>query len=170
MTTTAPVPTTMSTSDKIATYFVVPVIPDDGSTESILYFEEVAGTEKWGRVSSKNLNARGQGRNAGKIVLLQPAPEIITGHTDLPTDKLDTTVTLYAGVAQTLIISDDLDSVYPLSPDGTLTIPVTAHTTRGLILVFSKASSLPPYAIMQLIGSTDPEIKNSTGGLGGGGH
>lgn len=162
---TEPVPTTMSVSDKIATYYVVPVIPNDGSTENVMYYEEVSETEKWKKVSSKDLNARGQHRNAGKIKLLQPTTDTIITRTDLPFDMLDQTAHLYAGVARTLVVSDDLESVYPLGHDQSLTIPVTADTARGLILVFTKAPAvgMPPYPITQLIASTDPEIKNSTG-------
>jgi len=168
MTKTEQVPTTMSVSDKIATYFVVPIVPETGTSENVWYYEEVSETEKWKKVSSKNLNARGQNRDAGKIMLLQPSTDTIRERTGLPLDKLDQTVALYAGVARTLTVSQDpLESVYPLAADGTLTIPVIAHTVRGLILVFSKwaGPGMPPYPITQLIASTDPEIKNTTGGI-----
>jgi len=172
MTKAESVPTSESVSDEIATYFVVPIIPFDNGTQNVLYYEPVSKVEKkWRKVSSKDLNARGQDRNANKILLLQPSVDMIVEHTDLGKDILDATVHLYAGVAKTFAVTDEFESVYPLSSDRTLIIPVAPETVRGLILVFTKASGTgkKPDAITQLIASPDPEIKNSTGGVSDGG-
>lgn len=162
---TEPVPATESASDKIATYYVIPVVPGEGSTENVLYYEELSKADKWKDVSPKNLNAKGQGHNADKIRLLQPTTATIIARTGLPVEILDQTANLYAGVARTLAVSEELPGVYPLGTDGALTIPVTVGTVRGLILVFTQApaSGVLPRPVTQLIASTDPEIKNSTG-------
>lgn len=172
MTTIESVTTTPPVIDEIATYFVVPIIPFDNGTENVLYYQPVPKDGKnWSRVLSKDLNARGQNRNANKILLFQPSVDEIKANTDIPADMLDNNVTLYAGVAKTFKVTDGFESVYPLRSDGTLIIPVTAHTVRGLILVFTKSSGTgkTPRAVTQLIASPDPEITNSTGGLGDGG-
>ena len=157
---------TVSAQDKkIATYYVVPVIPGEGSTETVLYYEESPTSDNWRLVSPKDLNAKHQGGNENKIKLLQPTPERIEKFAGLPSGILDETARLYAGVARAFAMYDDQGSVYPLC-DGALTIPVTSNTVRGLILIFTKgpASGTSPYPVTQLIASTDPEIKNSTGG------
>jgi len=152
-------------SDKIATYYVVPVIPGESSTESVLYYEDSPSPEKWQPVAPDKLNARGQNRNAGMIKLLQPPTDTIIARTGLPSNVLDLTVRLYAGVARTLAVTDELGGAYGLI-DGSLIIPVLADTKRGLILVFTQTagSGKLPTPVTRLIGSTDPEIKNSIGG------
>jgi hypothetical protein len=159
-------PAAVSVSDKIATYFVVPVIPGEGSTESVLYYEEVSPEQLWQKVDANKLNARGQNRNAGMIKLTQPSPEIITKRSGLPAGILDTTVTLYAGVARTLGVGEELGGAYSVGAAGALIIPVLADTKRALILVFTQKAGTgkEPTAVTRLIGSTDPEIKNSVGG------
>jgi hypothetical protein len=159
---TEPVPATVSPQDKIATYYVIPVAPGEGSTQNLVYYEAVSGAPKWQKVSSKNLNAIGQGKSASMIRLVQATAKQISEYTDLPSDILDPTANLYAGVARTLAQTDGLQSVYSLNTDGALVIPVLADTTRGLILLFTKSLG-PGTAITQLIPSTDPQIKNSAG-------
>lgn len=151
---------------QIATYFVVPIIPFGGSTQNVLYYEQLPNLPKWTRVDPKKLNARGQGCNANQILVYQPAIDTIIARTDLGSDVLDHSVNLYAGVAKTLGDSDSLPSMFPMGSDGTLVIPVTAETVRGLILVFTKTGAAAELGarITQLIASPDPEIKNSTGG------
>jgi hypothetical protein len=164
---TEPVPATatatVSASDKkIASYYVIPVAPGEGSTQNLVYYEAFPGALKWNKVSSKKLNARGQGKNASMIKLAQATAEQIALCTDLPRDILDPTANLYAGVARTLEENDELPSVYSLTTDGYLIIPVLADTKRGLILLFTKSQG-PGSAITGIIASTDPEIQNSVG-------
>lgn len=165
MTNTEAVAATELVSDKIATYYVVPVIPGESSTESVLYYEDSPSPEKWQPVAANKLNARGQNRNAGMIKLIQLPVSTIAARTGLPLNVIDQTVTLYAGVARTFAISDELGGAYSLI-DGALIIPVLADTKRGLILVFTQTtgSGKVPTPVIRLIGSTDPEIKNSVGG------
>lgn len=165
MTNTVAATATELVSDKIATYYVIPVVPGESSTESILYYEESSKTEDWKPVDANKLNARGQNRNAGMIKLIQPPAATITARTKLPLNILDQTVTLYAAVARTLAVTDELGAAYSLI-DGALIIPVLAETKRGLILVFTQTagSGKVPTPVTKLIGSTDPEIKNSIGG------
>jgi hypothetical protein len=96
------------------------------------------------------------------LTLNEPSFELVLAHTKLKKTELDLTVTLYAAVAKTLKESgnDDLGHSYSPDADGNMTIPVKADSVRGLILVFTKGPAESP---TQLIASTDPEIKNSTG-------
>lgn len=155
-----PVPAT----NKIATYFVVPVVPDEGGIEEVRYYAARPDAGKWKPISSRNLNARGQGCSADCIRLHQPSREQILQHTGLHPDKLDPCATLYAGVARTLATDVELlPGTYGLE-DGFMTIPVRPDSTRGLILVFSK--TVPgefPHRVVKLIATTDPEIKNGVG-------
>lgn len=164
MTTAAPAVNTISVSGSVATFFVVPVVPDKGSVEHVFYYAQADGGQ-WEKISPKNLNAGYGGCGANQVMLYQPAIETVLKHTRLPADKLDRSVTLYAGVARTLSVSDDpLPSACLFDGNGFMVVPVAAHTARGLILVFSKqtsdASSAP---VFELIATTDPEIKNGVG-------
>lgn len=162
-------PATTPKTGKPATFYVVPVTPDV-SIENVLYYEGPLKSH-WTLVSSKDLNARKQDCNAGAIMLFQPTEDQILTSTSLKPTQLDPTVSLYAGVVKTLGMSDHLESYYALALDGTLTINVDANTTRGLILIFTQSEPLSGattrYPITKLIATTDPEIKNSIGGLDG---
>ena len=155
---------------KIATFYVVPVVPDSIDTETVLYYQDGQHDEPlWVPANPKDLNARDQRCSANKVRLVQPSQPDTRRGTGLPLSKLDATVRLYAGVAKTLDAWDDLKSVYALETDGSLIIDVAADSTRGLILVFTQTQTAviggtPPYPVARLIASTDPEIKNSTGG------
>jgi hypothetical protein len=165
MSNTEPVATTESASDNPATYLVVPVIPQQTTSESVLYFHAVQGSNEWIPVSPKDLNAKVKNHNANKIRLKQPSDDEVKAHANLFPDYFDEAAQLYAGVAKTLGQDDGLKSMFTPGDDGVMTIPVNPGTTRGLILVFTKASDPDhPQLVTQLIASTDPEIKNSTGG------
>ncbi|MTV36308.1 hypothetical protein [Duganella radicis] len=159
----------MPETQKIATYYVVPVTPDIG-IESVLYYEGPLKS-KWKSVSKKDLNAHNQGCNAGLVKLIQPSEDQILASTDLSPAQLDRTASLYCGVAKTLGEPDQLKSYYAIDADGSLTINVSKDTTRGLILIFTQTDPLngdsTRYPVRQLIATTDPEIKNSAIGTGG---
>lgn len=159
---TEAVPATVSVQGNNATYYVVPVLSTGSTTQNTCYFEPGSSKgDKWKKVSPQNLNSKAQGLDSGSVTLCQPAWEEIIAYAGLPSGQLDQTATLYAAVAKTLKVSDTLQSFFSPTIDGTMTIPVTAATARGVILVFSKT---PPGGggVTQLIASTDPEIKNGT--------
>jgi hypothetical protein len=154
MSNTEAVATTESASDNPATYLVVPVIPQQTTSESVLYFHAVQGSNEWVPVSPKDLNAKVKNHNANKIRLKQPSDDEVKAHANLFPDYFDDAAQL-----------DGLKSMFTPGDDGVMTIPVNPGTTRGLILLFTKASDPDhPQLVTQLIASTDPEIKNSTGG------
>jgi hypothetical protein len=144
---------------------VVPVLPHERDIEDVRYYAAAHGERKWKKMSSKDLDAKGQGCNANQIMLYQPGLEDILEHTDLSADMLDTSATLYAGVARTLSVgTDSLPSICSFDGNGFMTIPVKPGTTRGVILVFTKQKpgTFPPQ-IFTLMATTDPEIKNGVG-------
>ncbi|MEV4782031.1 hypothetical protein [Burkholderia sp. LMU1-1-1.1] len=168
MTSQVAAPTPMQ--KKIATFYVVPVVPNPTDTETVLYYQDGQHNEPlWVPANPKDLNARAQRCDANKVKLIQLSQQETRRGTGLPPAKLDATVRLYAGVAKTLDAWDELKSVYAAETDGSLIIDVAANSTRGLILVFTQTQTAvnggtPPYPVARLIASTDPEIKNSTGG------
>jgi len=164
MTTAAPNAFT-SVPGSAPVFFVVPVIPDDGSVERVLYYAQADGAQEWEKISPKELNTKHGGSDADSVMLYQPDVDTILQHTRLTVDRLDRTVTLYAGVARTLSVSEDiLPSACQFDGNRFMLVPVAPHTTRGVILVFSKRdagkSSAP---VVELIATTDPEIKNGVG-------
>jgi hypothetical protein len=165
MTTAAPVSIAASVPGSAPIFFVVPVIPDDGSVENVFYYAQAGSDEYWEKISPKDLDARRDGGDANGVMLFQPDIEAILQHTHLTGDRLDRSVTLYAGVARTLSVSTDpLPSACLFDANRFMVIPVVPHTTRGVILVFSKQSTgKSPTPVFELIATTDPEIKNGVG-------
>jgi len=164
MTTAAP-NATSAVPGSAPIFFVVPVIPDDGSVEYVWYYAEVDGEKAWEKISAKELNTKHGGSDADSVMLYQPDVETILQHTPLTVDRLDRSVTLYAGVARTLSVSDDrLPSACQFDGNRFMLVPVAPHTTRGVILVFSKhAAGKSSAPVVELIATTDPEIKNGVG-------
>ena len=165
MTTAAQLSITASVPGSAPVFFVVPVIPDDGSVENVFYYAQTVGEHYWEKMSAKDLDARHGGGDANGVMLFQPDIETILQHTHLTLDRLDRSVTLYAGVARTLSVSEDpLPSACQFDGNRFMLIPVAPHTTRGVILVFSKQSTgKSPTPVFELIATTDPEIKNGVG-------
>jgi hypothetical protein len=160
---------TGAVSDRTAVYYVVPIMPDTGQTESVLYGFIAAG--KWIDVKPDDLCSRRAGCTANQVTLQQlsgmPGSDI-TGM-NFHAGQIDGTVQLFAGIARTLGVDPDpVPTSRYGATGGMLTIPVEPLTTRGLILVFTKTPEpgMPPDKITQLIATTDPEIK---GGVGTGG-
>jgi hypothetical protein len=164
MTTAAPNAIT-SVPGSAPVFFVVPVIPDDGSVERVLYYAQADGAQEWEKISPKELNTKHGGSDADSVMLYQPDVDTILQHTHLTVDRLDRSVTLYAGVARTLSVSDDiLPSACQFDGNRFMLVPVAPHTTRGVILVFSKrAAGKSSAPVVELIATTDPEIKNGVG-------
>ena len=151
-------------------YYVVPVVPDEGSTESVYYYYKDSPVGEWIKVASSDLYSRRHGCTADQVTLQQLSPEMSHEHTGLPLARIDGSVQLYAGVARTLHTEvDPLPTGTYSAKEGVITIPVEQGTTRGVILVFSKTPErgMPPDQINQLIATTDPEIKGGVGSEGG---
>ncbi len=161
---------TGAAAGKTAVYYVVPVTPATGSTENVLYGFIADGA--WTTVPSNDLCSRRSGCTANQVTLQQLSAASASGVTgmDFDVDGLDGSVQLYAAVARTLGVTTDpiATSMYSATA-GAITIPVAPTTTRGVILVFTKTKEpgMPPDQIIQLIATTDPEIK---GGVGTGGN
>jgi hypothetical protein len=165
MTTAASLSTIAAVPGSAPIFQVVPVIPDDGSVENVFYYAPVDGEQYWEKISPKDLNTKQGGSDADGVMLYQPDVETILRHTHLTGDQLDRSVTLYAGVARTLSINEDpLPSACQFDGNRFMLVPVAPHTTRGVILVFSKrAAGKSSAPVVELIATTDPEIKNGVG-------
>lgn len=160
---------TGAVSDRTAVYYVVPIMPDTGQTESVLYGFIAAG--KWIDVQPDDLCSRRAGCTANQVTLQQlsgmPASDITGMKFDA--GQIDGSVQLFAGVARTLEVAiDPIPTTMYSAQGGLLTIPVEPGTTRGLILVFTKTPEpgMPADRITQLIATTDPEIKGGVGSEG----
>lgn len=160
---------TGAVSGKTAVYYIVPIMPDTGSTESVLY--GYIDDKKWVTVPSNDLCSRRSGCTGNQVTLRQlvsmPGSDI-TGM-EFNEDQIDDSVQLFAGVARTLRVeSDPIPTTMYSANNGAITIPVEPGTTRGLILVFTKTPEpgMPPDRITQLIATTDPEIKGGVGSQG----
>ena len=166
-TTTSPLP-----AGRFATYYLIPVIPGDGGSESVLFYEVLTKPGEhetyWRRVSEKSLNSRSkaQGRQSEFVCLVQPLPDDLPGELRKKL-HIDPSVTLFAGVAKTLDADYLLPNLYSATKvDGrfTMVLTVVERTVRGLILVFVKDVPGEIVPRFQLIASTDPQITNSTDG------
>jgi len=135
MTTAAPVSIAASVPGSAPIFFVVPVIPDDGSVENVFYYAQAGSDQYWEKISPKDLDARRGGGDANGVMLFQLS-----------------------------VTADPLPSACLFDANRFMVIPVVPHTTRGVILVFSKQSTgKSPTPVFELIATTDPEIKNGVG-------
>jgi hypothetical protein len=146
----------MSAADthRMATYYVVPIVPGSGgTTENCFYYEKIATKDghEWVKVPAKELNSK-NGRQDRSSDLVQEIN---------PPGTYDPSVTLFAGVAKTFDADRHLTNLFLAGVHQgrpIMVIPVADQTRRGVILVFAKESG---NVITELIASTDPEIKNS---------
>jgi hypothetical protein len=162
--------TTADTADKAinSTYFVVPVLPDEGSSQTVLYFTGELSSGTWTPIQPNEINAQTTKHKTNCVTLTQPDPATILARTNPPV-QVDPNVTLFAAVARTLNLSESLDILFKINSTGGVDIPVAPNTKRGVILIFTKAATAGGEPT-QLIASPDPEIKNSIGGDTGGGR
>lgn len=150
-----------------ATFYVVPLLTVDTGTQVVLYYQKnLNGGKKWQAVLGANLDAGLQGQNIARAKLLQPLDvNEISAHTGLAPSTIDINVRLYGAVVKTLQGSDEFKDMYSLDHAGdSITIDVKQQTKRGVILVFAQNGVGDSSSVIRLIASTDPEIKNSTGG------
>lgn len=150
-----------------ATYYIVPVITQDGGTETVRYFQEVKGKDFWTEVDAKNLNSvsEAQDYRSDFVCLVQPSEEEITAHIPNP-PPVDYRVTLFSGVAKTLNGETLLPNMYAATLVGgrpSIVLSVFPGKVRGLILVFiKKPDSSDSSKLPELIATSDPQIINST--------
>jgi len=157
----------MSAADthRMATYYVVPIVPGSGgTTENCFYYEKIAtkdGRHEWVKVPAKELNSKNgrQDRSSDFVRFLQASSSEVQEIN--PPGTYDPSVTLFAGVAKTFDADRHLTNLFLAGVHHDrpiMVIPVADQTRRGVILVFAKESG---NVITELIASTDPEIKNS---------
>lgn len=151
---------------KIATFYVVPIKSGPTTTEDVFYYREgKSSDQQWIKLDARDLDAGKQGHNIKQAALHQPLDvAFISQHTGLDASMLATDVRLYAAVAKTLQGTDKLKELYSLDSEHCIKIDVNHNTTRGVILVFTQNGLGDSSSVIRLIASTDPEIKNSTGG------
>jgi hypothetical protein len=135
----------------MALYFVLPRQDVQGLLRCTYYDNE--GNE----VPGDGLDAHAQGHDADFLCLRQlQAPS---------GDPGASAFTLLAGVAKTLRGNCGLPNTFLADAGGRLVLPVMPGTRRGLILVFTVTSTL---GVQALVATSDPEIKNTSGGEVGG--
>jgi hypothetical protein len=167
MTTVTAETTPTSASFTNSTYFAVPVASQEGGSQNVLYFSGELNSGPWVPVASNELNAYTKQRDTNKVTLFQPSAATVLARTSPPVVAVPN-VTLFAAVARTLNLSESHSNYTQIGADGGLDISVSRNTTRGVILIFTK-SATPGGEPTELIASPDPEIKNSIGGMDGGG-
>ena len=147
---------TPASSATIATFFVLPLVPDDGSpVQPCAYFDE-----KGHRLPHAILDSRNHGANTDFVRIVQPE---LSG---LPAAALaglaiDTEAHLFAGVARTFDEDLGLPSLFQASGQA-MVVPVAHRTRRGMILVFNVVRD---GRVIALRPSADPEIQNAGDGL-----
>lgn len=150
-----------------ATYYVVPVNPDDGKSESVCYYQQKKGEDFWTKVDAKSLNScsAAQDCRSELVCLVQASAEDVAANIEEPLN-FDPRVTLFAGVAKTLTGDYLLPNTYlatEVCGRPSMVLTVFNNAPRALILVFvKKPDSSEIVQQLQLIASTDPQIINST--------
>jgi hypothetical protein len=158
---------------KMAHYYVIPVtMLSPGGTQGVEYFQANGGSA-WERVPSNKLDSGSQSCRGDLVKLTQPSEYEIEKHAPDMLMRLDRSVTLFAGVAKTLSGDEMLPAFYSatmIDNRPVMVISVMKRTVRGVILIFTRmddAKGTLAVPIMDLVASSDPEIKNSTDGTGG---
>lgn len=153
---------------KMAQYYVIPVtMAGHSSAQGVEYFEERKKGE-WTSVSSDALDSAGQTCRGDLVKLIQPSEYDIERHAPDMLSRLDRSVTLFAAVARTFRGDEILPNFYAatvIDNVPVMVISVMKGAPRGVILIFTRrddANGTLAIPIMDLVASTDPEIKNST--------
>lgn len=143
---------------QMATYLVLAVrSKGNPGIQSCLYF-----TWDGQPVKSNDLDSRSQGYDSAFVCLRQTTLTELNSIQPFESTEFEpvSNLRLFAAVAKTRDQSLQLPTLFnavEIEGHKTLVLPVFACTCRSVILIFSDAMG-------GLIASSDPEIKNSTGG------
>lgn len=141
-------------ADVMTTYYVIPLKGDTNAPPAVDYYVEQG--KKWIPVPDKVLDSSPYTVRTDFVRLVQPGFRQMQDH-GIDTGTVDGSLTLFAGVAKTLQGDFGVPNLFQVS-DGALVVPVARHTSRGVILIFTKRNEAG--ATVDLVASSDPVIKN----------